>query len=52
MTERKIPVLTYSRVSGYYNPIQNFNKGKKEEFKERKYLDVSKALQMDKRETA
>jgi hypothetical protein len=41
-----IPVLTYSRVSGYYNPTASFNKGKKEEYSERKYLDVNKALQM------
>ena len=52
MAELKIKVLTYSRVSGYYNPTVSFNKGKREEFSERKYLDVNKALQMDKRETA
>lgn len=28
----------YSRVVGYYRPIANWNDGKKEEFKERKYL--------------
>ena len=47
-----IPVLTYSRVSGYYNPTVSFNKGKKEEYSERKYLDVNKALQMTKRDQA
>jgi anaerobic ribonucleoside-triphosphate reductase len=25
----------YSRVVGYYRPVQNWNKGKREEFKER-----------------
>jgi len=25
----------YSRVVGYYRPVQNWNKGKQEEFKER-----------------
>ena len=39
-TELKIPVLTYSRVSGYYNPVTAFNKGKREEFSERKYLNI------------
>lgn len=39
-TELKIPVLTYSRVSGYYNPVNAFNKGKREEFSERKYLNI------------
>jgi hypothetical protein len=47
-----VPVLTYSRVSGYYNPTVSFNKGKKEEYSERKYLDVNKALQMDKGDVA
>ena len=39
----KIPVLCYSRVSGYFNPTANWNKGKREEFSERKYLDIEKA---------
>jgi len=26
----------YSRVVGYYRPVNNWNKGKKQEFKERK----------------
>lgn len=28
----------YSRVVGYYRPVANWNDGKKEEFKDRKYL--------------
>ena len=28
--------LVYSRVVGYHNPIQNWNPGKVEEFKQRK----------------
>ena len=28
----------YSRVVGYYRPVTNWNDGKREEFKERKYL--------------
>ena len=39
-TELKIPVLTYSRVSGYNNPVNAFNKGKREEFSERKYINI------------
>ena len=38
---KHIPTLIYSRVSGYYNPVQNFNKGKKEEFADRKMIDIS-----------
>ena len=40
MTEIKVPVLTYSRVSGYYNPVIAFNKGKREEFSERKMIHI------------
>ncbi|OPZ96255.1 MAG: hypothetical protein BWY70_01808 [Bacteroidetes bacterium ADurb.Bin408] len=39
-TVKQIPVLVYSRVSGYYNPVANFNKGKREEFYDRKYLNI------------
>ena len=35
MTMILIPVLTYSRVCGYYQPVEGWYKGKKEEFKER-----------------
>ena len=30
-----MPCEVYSRVVGYYRPVQNWNLGKKEEFKER-----------------
>ena len=30
----------YSRVTGYFRPVSNWNKGKKEEFKERKTFEV------------
>ena len=36
----KVPAMIYSRVSGYYNPVNNFNKGKKSEFEERKDLKI------------
>ena len=32
----------YSRVCGYYRPITNWNKGKKEEFIDRKHYTVDK----------
>ena len=32
----------YSRVVGYLRPVQNWNKGKKEEFKERRTFEVKK----------
>lgn len=30
----------YSRVVGYYRPVQDWNEGKREEFRERRYLKV------------
>ena len=30
----------YSRVTGYFRPVSNWNKGKKEEFKDRKTYDA------------
>jgi anaerobic ribonucleoside-triphosphate reductase len=30
----------YSRITGYYRPVQNWNDGKAEEFKERKLYDI------------
>jgi len=32
----------YSRIVGYLRPVNQWNDGKKEEFKNRAYLDVSK----------
>lgn len=34
-----IPTEVYSRVVGYYRPVQNWNHGKKQEFTERKTYD-------------
>lgn len=31
----------YSRITGYYRPVQNWNDGKTQEFKDRKVYDVS-----------
>ena len=35
-TERKILCEVYSRIVGYLRPVQNWNEGKKREFKDRK----------------
>ena len=37
----KIPAEIYSRVSGYYRPVRNWNPGKKEEFSEREMINIS-----------
>ena len=34
----------FSRVCGYFRPVSNWNKGKKEEFRERKHFKVTGAL--------
>ncbi len=34
-----VPTEIYSRVVGYYRPVQNWNKGKAEEFKHRAIID-------------
>lgn len=46
-----VPTEIYSRISGYFRPVQQWNKGKQSEFNERKFADV-KALQMDKGDAA
>ena len=35
------PAEVYSRITGYYRPVQNFNDGKAEEYKERRTYDMS-----------
>jgi len=37
-----LPAEVYSRVVGYFRPVQNWNTGKKEEFKERKTYQIKK----------
>lgn len=36
---KKIPCEVFTRVCGYYRPVQNFNEGKKEEFKDRTFFE-------------
>lgn len=38
--ERKVPVEVYSRVVGYFRPVNQWNKGKQEEFSERKEFSM------------
>lgn len=33
---RKVPCEVYSRIVGYFRPVQNWNEGKKQEFEDRK----------------
>lgn len=34
----------YSRVVGYYRPIENWNDGKQEEFSQRKYYNTERII--------
>ena len=34
----------YSRITGYYRPVQNFNDGKAQEFKDRKVYDIGLSM--------
>lgn len=36
--ETKVKTEIYSRVSGYFRPVQNWNNAKREEFSERRNL--------------
>ena len=38
--ELKIPAEIYSRVSGYFRPVYQWNKAKQEEFSQRQKADV------------
>lgn len=39
----------YSRIVGYYRPVQQWNKGKKEEFRDRLEYSEGRALKRDSR---
>ena len=39
---RAIRTEIYSRVVGYYRPVQDWNKGKQEEFRERAYVSYDR----------
>ena len=39
------PTEVYSRITGYYRPVQNFNDGKAQEFKDRLEYNVAASMQ-------
>ncbi len=41
MCDEKVEV--YSRVVGYFRPISNWNEGKQEEFRDRKFFNLKQA---------
>ena len=46
MAKKRCPgkVETYSRVCGYFSPVQGWNPGKVQELKDRRDYDLNKAL--------
>jgi anaerobic ribonucleoside-triphosphate reductase len=38
------PAEVYSRITGYYRPVQNWNEGKAQEYKNRKLYDVENSV--------
>ena len=46
------PTESYSRITGYYRPIQNWNDGKTQEFKDRKTYDIANSKFEKKEECA
>lgn len=38
--ELRIPAEIYSRVVGYFRPVEQWNHGKKAEFEDRKFYDM------------
>ena len=45
------PAEVYSRITGYYRPVQNWNEGKLQEYEERKEYDIENS-KLDKKERA
>lgn len=40
-TVKAVKAEVYSRVVGYYRPVQDWNRGKKEEFSQRQYVEIN-----------
>jgi len=38
---KAIKTEVYSRIVGYYRPVQSWNKGKREEFSQREYISIN-----------
>jgi ribonucleoside-triphosphate reductase len=47
MNERKCEVEVFSRVTGFFRPVQSWNAGKTEEFKDRQKFKVDASMVKD-----
>jgi len=48
-TKYKVPVETYSRVVGYFRPVNQWNKGKQAEFEDRVTYTVDLRSEQEKK---
>jgi len=48
MMRKAIPCSVYSRVVGYFTPVEQWNEGKREEFKERYVQSVEDVVDSSK----
>ena len=48
-SQGKCKVEVFSRVTGFFRPVQSWNKGKTEEFKDRKKFNLETVLTEDKK---
>jgi len=46
-SETKCKVEVFSRVTGFFRPVQSWNKGKAEEFKDRKKFNIEIVMSKD-----
>lgn len=49
--ELKVPTEIYSRISGYFRPVRQWNIGKKAEFANRIYLSIPESVKHEARQT-
>ena len=47
MSKGKCKVEVFSRVTGFFRPVQSWNKGKTEEFKDRKHFNRETIMSED-----
>jgi hypothetical protein len=52
MKRKVVPCEVYSRVVGYFRPVSQWNKGKQQEFKERKWVKVGNSAFMENNKVA
>lgn len=45
--QRKVPCEVYSRIVGYLRPVQNWNKGKQQEFAERRPYTMNPKAELE-----